>query len=599
MAFVRPPLTAPGVYVQEVLSGNRTVVGVATSITAFLGRTARGPVDVPTSVTSFEDFVKLFGGLSRNHALTYAVEDFFLNGGTQAIIVRLFEGDTAPAVATVERKAEDGFKPASDADLKKAQDALDTAKTAQASAQKDYDAAKEADKKLQASDASNADKTKSTKALKKLEENLEKANVAVEEAQAELSELQGTMQLNLVAANPGTWANGMTYIVDTDGITDMVRSRFANPEWDAGDLFNLTLSVIGPDGREMKEVYPSVSVIPEAGERYIGNLLQHKSLMARLVDGDPPKTPQKGKDSEVLTVEMFTEGFEHLERVDMVNIVCIPPDDDVDGQTNPEVYTEAVAFCEKRRAILVVDAPNSWEDDPGSVTAETFAKDLGISAGADSARFAAVYFPRMMRRDPLRGGFPRRAPVCGAMAGIYSRTDSVKGVWSAPAGYESGIVGAAGLSKTLTDVENGVLNQRGINCLRSFPATGPIVWGARTMRGADVLSDDFKYLQVRRVLDFIEVSLQRGTGWAVFENNDEPLWAELRLSIGNFMADLFRQGAFAGGSAKDAFFVHCDASTTTPNDQNLGIVNVVVGYAPLKPAEFVILYFQQIAGQAA
>jgi hypothetical protein len=153
------------------------------------------------------------------------------------------------------------------------------------------------------------------------------------------------------------------------------------------------------------------------------------------------------------------------------------------------------------------------------------------------------------------------------------------------------------LSVNLTDMENGELNQLGVNCLRAFPIYGRVVWGARTLRGADQFADEYKYIPVRRTALFIEESLYRGTKWAVFEPNDEPLWAQLRLNIGAFMHDLFRKGAFQGQTPKDAYLVKCDSETTTQNDINLGIVNVLVGFAPLKPAEFVIIQLQQIAGQ--
>jgi phage tail sheath protein FI len=148
----------------------------------------------------------------------------------------------------------------------------------------------------------------------------------------------------------------------------------------------------------------------------------------------------------------------------------------------------------------------------------------------------------------------------------------------------------------LTDAENGELNQRGINCLRAMPASGRVVWGARTLRGADQLADEYKYIPVRRTALFIEESLFRGLKWVVFEPNDEPLWAQVRLNVGAFMHNLFRQGAFQGSSPRDAYFVRCDKDTTTQNDINLGVVNVLVGFAPLKPAEFVVLKLQQIAG---
>ena len=135
-----------------------------------------------------------------------------------------------------------------------------------------------------------------------------------------------------------------------------------------------------------------------------------------------------------------------------------------------------------------------------------------------------------------------------------------------------------------------------MNTLRVFP-DGVVSWGARTMDGDDGFASEYKYIPIRRLALFIEESLYRGLKWVVFEPNDEPLWAQIRLNVGAFMNNLFRQGAFQGQTPKDAYFVKCDSSTTTQNDRNLGIVNIVVGFAPLKPAEFVVLTLQQMAGQ--
>ncbi|HET6613312.1 MAG TPA: phage tail sheath C-terminal domain-containing protein, partial [Kofleriaceae bacterium] len=153
-----------------------------------------------------------------------------------------------------------------------------------------------------------------------------------------------------------------------------------------------------------------------------------------------------------------------------------------------------------------------------------------------------------------------------------------------------------GVTHQLTDSQNGVINPEGVDAIRVFP-NGIVSWGARTVDGADAFSSEYKYIPIRRLALFIEESVYRGLAWAVFEGNDNPLWAQIRLNVGAFMHDLFRQGAFQGKTPKDAYFVKCDAETTTQNDRNLGIVNVWVGFAPLRPAEFVVLYLQQMAGQ--
>jgi len=222
---------------------------------------------------------------------------------------------------------------------------------------------------------------------------------------------------------------------------------------------------------------------------------------------------------------------------------------------------------------------------------------LRATIGNDDARNVAIYFPRLRLADPLNEGRLGSFAPCGAIAGIVARTDAQRGVWKAPAGIEASFSGVQEFTYSLTDGENGLLNPLGLNCLRSFPVAGNLVWGARTLVGADLLASEWKYLPVRRTALFLEESLYRGTQWVVFEPNDEPLWAQIRLNIGAFMQNLFRQGAFQGRSPREAYIVKCDRETTTQNDINLGIVNILVGFAPLKPAEFVVIRIQQMAGQ--
>jgi phage tail sheath protein FI len=177
-----------------------------------------------------------------------------------------------------------------------------------------------------------------------------------------------------------------------------------------------------------------------------------------------------------------------------------------------------------------------------------------------------------------------------------ARIDASRGVWKAPAGVEASMRSISGLTVKLTDRENGVLNQKAVNCLRVFPS-GIVNWGARTLFGDDSFGSEWKYVPVRRLALMLEESLFRGTKWVVFEPNDEPLWAKIRLNVGAYMMSLFRQGAFQGTAPKDAFYVKCDKETTTQDDINKGIVNIEVGFAPLKPAEFVIIKIQQMAGE--
>ena len=185
--------------------------------------------------------------------------------------------------------------------------------------------------------------------------------------------------------------------------------------------------------------------------------------------------------------------------------------------------------------------------------------------------------------------------MSGTLAGVYGRTDSERGVWKAPAGIDAALRGVQSLEYKLTDAENGVLNPLGVNALRMFRDSGNVSWGARTMDGSDQRGSEWKYIPVRRTALFIEESLFRGTQWVVFEPNDESLWVQIRMNVGSFMQRLFQQGAFQGASPREAFFVKCDSGTTTQDDIDRGIVNILVGFAPLKPAEFVIIRIQQIA----
>jgi hypothetical protein len=264
------------------------------------------------------------------------------------------------------------------------------------------------------------------------------------------------------------------------------------------------------------------------------------------------------------------------------NILCMP------GITDPGTLMDADSYCKERRAFMVVDAPKGRKPDQMAT----------IAAGPDLPKtdYAAVYYPWINVADPLDGGKLRTSAPCGAIAGLYARTDSTRGVWKAPAGMDATLSGVLGTEYVLTDGENGTLNPLGVNAIRQFPVFGNVAWGARTLRGADAMASEYKYVPVRRLALFIEESLFQGTKWVVFEPNDEPLWAQIRLNLGAFMNNLFRQGAFQGQTPREAYFVKCDKETTTQNDINLGIVNIIVGFAPLKPAEFVIIKIQQIAG---
>jgi hypothetical protein len=298
-------------------------------------------------------------------------------------------------------------------------------------------------------------------------------------------------------------------------------------------------------------------------------------------------------DGTPLTVADYTgsaidhTGFNALDRVDLFTLMIIPQDGDIDENEYQQLFGPATTYCEKRRAFLLLDAPTSWTQ--GEKMDADAAKVNSLRAGIVKTH-SAIFYPRVKYSD---AGIIKPVGPSGMIAGLMARTDSQRGVWKAPAGIEADLRGVMDVEINLTDNENGVLNKLGVNCIRKFP-NGIVSWGARTLDGSDDFGSEWKYIPIRRLALFLEESLFRGTKWVVFEPNDEPLWAKIRMNINAFMMGLFRQGAFQGSTPDKAFFVKCDGETTTANDRNLGIVNIQVGFAPLKPAEFVIISIQQI-----
>jgi uncharacterized protein len=282
------------------------------------------------------------------------------------------------------------------------------------------------------------------------------------------------------------------------------------------------------------------------------------------------------------------------------NILCLPDVMNLADTAAFAVISAAETYCQAQWAFLLVDPPQSSAGGAGGSDRDTLTGIQDWLAQNSNLRssYAALYYPRPQIPDPLSNYRLRSVAASGTMAGLYASTDGSSGVWKAPAGTATPLVNVSALTYQVTDPENGVLNPLAINCLRSFPVYGNVSWGARTLDGADQIESQWKYIPVRRLALYIEASLYQGTQWAVFEPNDEPLWSALRLSIGTFMQQLFQKGAFQGSTPTSAYFVKCDATTTTQADINLGIVNIVVGFAPLLPAEFVIIQIQQIAGQS-
>ena len=513
---------AMGMTIEEGPPSVPAINGVPTSVTAFIGRALRGPINEPTRVRSFVEFERTFGPPWKDSTLGYAVSQFFDNGGTDALIVRVHNGATV-ATATVGG-------------------------------------------------------------------------------------------LGLGAANPGRWGQRLRVRIDHD-------TRPIEPTGGVGTLFTLT---IRDEGAGLTEAFRDLSLEP-GHPRLVTDVLARESALIR-VSGAAPRTrpaaspppppgvadpmasdmsstrlgADDGGDGEAITdaqisepsLETREEGIWALQKAELVNLLCIPPlTRGAEGDIGAQTRVAAAAFCRDRRAFFIVDPLHAWSA-VSDITAGAGGMDSAVW-GLARTEDAALYFPRLRSPDPLQGGQLADFAPCGAVAGVIARTDAARGVWKAAAGRDASLAGVTGLAVTLTDRESERLNRLAVNCLRSFPGAGPVVWGARTLSGVDAVGSEWKYVPTRRMARFIEESLDRGTRWAALEPNGEPLWARLRASLEAFMHGLFRQGAFQGRTAREAWFVTCDATTTTRADIERGIVTMLVGFAPLKPAEFVVITIRQ------
>lgn len=308
--------------------------------------------------------------------------------------------------------------------------------------------------------------------------------------------------------------------------------------------------------------------------------------------------------SRAIDLALFADVFAAnapLDKVSVFNLMLLP------GITDAAVLAEALAYCEHKRAFFIMDPPANAVADAAAVHlagAPSGAEAIADILAADPPPLSengALYFPYLRTNDPVTGT-PSISPPSGYVAGVFAREDVNRGVWKSPAGLEATILGTTGVVPwgVMTDPQNGVLYSKPnfVNCIRSFPGAGTVVFGARTLVAANDAYEQWRYVAVRRMALFIEQSLYASLKWAIFEPNDTPLWNALTQQVQAFMLGLYRQGAFQGSTADKAFRVQCDSSTTTQNDIDQGIVNIIVSFAPLKPAEFVVVKIAQLAGQS-
>jgi phage tail sheath protein FI len=663
-----PRLSYPGVYVEEISSGVHPIAGVATAIAAFVGYTSRGPDNAATRIFSFADFERQFGGLAPDSELSYAVQQFFSNGGTDAYIVRVPRKGAKPAALVMN---DGGAAPAKALSLA-AHSTGTWAKDLIASV--DYEGLSAADTmsfNLTLTNVSTgASETFSNVSAASASPRFVKAVVndpdtgsalvavadlaaAANGPPAVTGAVSGAFDPTAAPAAPFTDKKdvGLSVKLDADAAIDVllvgasdpspasyaqifriletkltralqanypgaqVFASVARAKPDAAKPNALRVVVQAPGHYDAVVTFDkhSNAAVEDAGTALkltAGSGLTEANVGAYWFGGTGPKGAQasvtKGDDgsglpgsAELVGDETFFTGVYALEKADLFNILCIPDatrakvgdPNAIDSAVDPNaIYAPAMDYCLKRRAFLLIDAPPAVNDVATAINWKTNVLKVHEKNGA-------AYFPRLRLPDPLNQMQLRTFAPSGVVAGLYARIDGNRGVWKAPAGIEATLSGVQKLVYSLTDAEHGAINPLGLNCFRNFPIYGAVTWGARTLVGSDAEASEWKYVPVRRFALFLEESLYRGLKWVVFEPNDEPLWAQIRLNVGSFMHNLFRQGALQGKTPDQAYFVRCDSSTTTQADIDLGVVNIKVGFAPLKPAEFVVLQIQQMAGQ--
>jgi phage tail sheath protein FI len=685
-------LDYPGVYLQEVASGVRTVVGVATSITAFVGMADAGAPNTAIQIFSVTEYEKAFGKVSPNNPLSLAVQLFFLNGGGSAYVVNVMAGGTAATgiinddqgrpslklTAAVKGAAGNQLRVFVDHDTADPKNLFNLSvfrETFDVRGNRTLTMLEGIHRNLSMNPLSS---TYVEKYLNRVSRYVTAtvdpatlANVNAIHSTSKSGSLGGP-DLASVEDAAGQAGQGRSLLaVMVDGMPpfeiDFLTAGAAMVAVDGGDghrslvgggdaakFANLALAIqdrlltsaglvgltcvsaaVGGGGGAPQWTLTissgsvgaktSVRVVPASNPDRDASTVLHfggthggteTDASAGLRPAENSKDPApkdtfklyyigfnggaandtrqgavtSGADgtepgTDAGGIEAWQNAFNVLRTVDLFNLLVLPAVSQMSIDDAKKLVPFAVKLCEDKRAFYIADLP-----DPDDATNINSVRDhFQLNFTSSISKFGAVFYPKVTGPSPAATG--------GALAGVFARTDAERGVWKAPAGISANLRGIDGLNDLLTDKKNGVLNVKGINVLRAFPAYGNVIWGARTGDGDDAKTSDWKYIPVRRTALFLEESLYRATQWVVFEPNDEPLWAQIRLSVGAFMQGLFRQGAFQGRSAQEAYFVRCDKETTTQTDINLGIVNIRVGFAPLKPAEFVVISLQQMAGQ--
>jgi phage tail sheath protein FI len=639
-------LNHPGVYIREVSSGAHAIIGVSTSVTAFVGSTVRGPVDKPTSVFSMAEYSRLFGPpMDEEHPLAHEVSLFFANGGSEAVIVRVAHGGTAattgpiPAgTGTITLVANGPGTWASDVggttwlstrlatppvgtgvfDLTLTLRRRDPNEAAPTGGQAPNGIVEQQETYSSLSiDPTASNYWVNALAVSRLVAPAVVAGTidGVPDSGTYFFSSQVLNQLTTPGANEvqsvtiGGAPTGGTFTLKfgaktTPGIAFDAFAADVQTALEALTTIGTgNVTVSGPKGGPYSVTFvgglgaatqpamtkndsgltggtsPSVTVAQTtAGAAPVFTALLAGAAGTDPADPGPADLVPAGGTGAIYSLD--TRPFPPC------NLLCVPELTMPNTGTVAELST-AIAWCTRNRVVMLIDPEVAWVG--GNAPNMT-----GIQE-----EHAALYYPRLKLRESLpSGGFrDLNLPPSGAVAGVIARIDSTRGFWKAPAGLEASIAGTSGFQTDVDDNLSGQLNPRGVNALRTFRVGGPVIWGARTGKGDDGFASEYKYLPIRRTADYIASSLYLGTTFAVFEPNDPDLWAQLRSAVTAFMRGLFRLGAFqqsAKKSESDSFFVICDATNNPQDEIDRGIVNVTVGFAPLKPAEFVVITITQM-----
>lgn len=547
-------LLHPGVYVREIPSGVRTIEGVPTSTTLFVGETERGPLSV-TRINSRTEYERLFGGYRRRLTgvadpgsgrllMPYALDGFFSNGGTSAYILRLCDGFNRidPDTTDTAFRSEPGGGPS---EFLEASSPGAWGNSVLVAAALSTDSAAATDR--------------------------ERLRLAV------FYRRPGTTTPVLVEEFDRLSDDPMdeNYLVDVLRRSAYIRWREGVTPFIPADLDNDTLSPRFPTAAE-------------------------------LVSDAQALAGGAGGDGEFDAADLPVFLTDRLREVDDASLLVAAssrmlPEADLDPDLFVEFQNHFITYADNRPLqdlFFIGDLPSLTDvTDPVTEAANWATGGGGLTPPLMATTFNAVYWPHIEVADPAGVGRNPALfiPPAGYIAGAYARTDGRRGVWKAPAGTEVQLGGVRSLQFKVLDVHQDTLNPRGVNALRQIPGAGLTVWGTRTRQP----SSEWRYIPVRRTAIFLRVSIFRSIQWAVFEPNDHRLWQTLRNTITAFMEIQFRNGAFAGETSREAYFVKVDAETTTPDDQAAGIVNILVGFAPLRPAEFVVVSLQQMAGRSS